>query len=62
VLSSCLQCIALMHWRKEELEQIPDEDDAPDSSGMTEQDWEDYTNDLENQLVDALEDKAADDQ
>jgi hypothetical protein len=42
---------------------MPDEDNEPvDDGGMSEQDWEDHTNDLENQLVDALEDKALDEQ
>jgi hypothetical protein len=42
---------------------MPDEDDSHvDSSGMPEQGWEEHVNDLENQLVDALEDKATDEQ
>jgi hypothetical protein len=42
---------------------MPDEEEAQvDSTGNTEQDWENHVNDLENQLVDALEDKALDEQ
>lgn len=41
---------------------MSDEDAPVDENGMTEQDWEDHVNDLENQLVDALEDKGLDEQ
>jgi hypothetical protein len=42
---------------------MPVEDNADtDSTGNTEQAWEDHVADLENQLVDALEDKALDEQ